>query len=130
MGIGSRYRLVSIVKEEMGMLVDFLALVVPAAALVVDNRPEVRDLVAMDQAKVLHPALVMPLITTTLETVMQRHMLIPSVVAVDMAQMVVAVAVPCWICVCRCQSLTCFYHANLYMDPNPLSVEWVPYNFY
>jgi hypothetical protein len=113
------------------ILVDLLVPAVPVEAVVEDTQPGViMDLVAMDQVVVVDPAIVMQLITTITEIVMQMHILMVEAVSMGMAQMAEVEAAVALDLVLVMPTRNSLHHDNPNMEPHPLSVEWVPYNLF
>lgn len=123
--------LVNIVTHMVVVAEDILALVVPVVVVVEAKQREViMDLVVMDLVMVVDLALVMQLVTTTMHKVLQMQILMVVAVAVDMAQMVVAVVAAALGPGLAMPSLNYLRLVNLNMEPNLSCVMSVSYNIY
>lgn len=122
--------LVNIVTHMVVVAEDILALVVPVVVVEAKQREVIMDLVVMDLVMVVDLALVMQLVTTTMHKVLQMQILMVVAVAVDMAQMVVAVVAAALGPGLAMPSLNYLRLVNLNMEPNLSCVMSVSYNIY
>jgi hypothetical protein len=105
------------------MLVNLPVQAVAVVVVVEDKQPGgIMDLVAMDLVVAMDPALVMQVITTIMDIVMQMHILMVVVVEADKAPMVGTEAAAALDLVLAMPTRKSLRRANPNMKPNPLDL--------